>query len=115
MRCSRRDFFIGSALLFSPAFAYADANDRIVEIEKTLGGRIGVSALNTANGGRIRHRSDERFAMCSTFKASLVGAVLARCDHGDLVLNQLIKFGESDLLVNSPNTATHLKEGTLSV
>jgi beta-lactamase class A len=115
MRYSRRDFFIGSALLFSPACAYAEVYDRIVEIEKTLGGRIGVSALNTANGGRIRHRGDERFAMCSTFKASLVGAVLARCDHGDLVLNQQIKFGESDLLVNSPHTAAHLKEGALSV
>jgi hypothetical protein len=42
--------------------------------------------------------------MCSTFKAALVGAVLARCDHGDLALDQQIKFGESDLLVNSPRT-----------
>jgi beta-lactamase class A len=119
--CSRRDFLIGSALLFSPALlfnpvvVYAEAYDRIVEIEKTLGGRIGVSALNTANGGRIRHRGDERFAMCSTFKASLVGAVLARCDRGDLVLNQQIKFGESDLLENLPKTAAHLKDGALSV
>jgi beta-lactamase class A len=115
MRYSRRDFFIGSALLFSPAFARAEAYDRIVEIEKTLDGRIGVSALNTANSARIRHRGDERFAMCSTFKATLVGAVLARCDHGDLALNQQIKFGESDLLVNSPKTAAHLREGALSI
>src|SRR5262245_501682 len=114
-RYSRRDFVIGSALLFSPAFAHAEAYDRIGEIEKTLGGRIGVSALNTANGGRIRHRGDERFAMCSTFKAALVGAVLARCDHGDLALNQQIKFGESDLLANSPRTTPHLSEGALSL
>jgi beta-lactamase class A len=53
--------------------------------------------------------------MCSTFKAALVGAVLARCDHGDLALDQQIKFGESDLLVNSPRTAAHLREGALSV
>jgi beta-lactamase class A len=115
MRYSRRDFVIGSALLFSPALVHAGAFDRIVEIEKTLGGRIGVSALNTANGDRVRHRSDERFAMCSTFKAALVGAVLARCDHGDLALNQQIKFGESDLLVNAPMTTAHLGEGALSV
>jgi beta-lactamase class A len=118
---SRRDFFIGSALLFSPALlfnpavVYAEAYDRIVEIEKTLGGRIGVSSLNTANGGRIRHRGDERFAMCSTFKAALVGAVLARCDRGDLILNQQIKFDASDLLPNSPKTAAHLREGVLSI
>jgi beta-lactamase class A len=115
MHCTRRDFFIGLALLLSPAFARGEAYDRIVEIEKALGGRIGVSALNTANGGRIRHRGDERFAMCSTFKAALVGAVLARCDHGYLALNQQIKFGESDLLVNSPKTAAHLREGALSI
>jgi beta-lactamase class A len=121
MRSSRREFIIGSALLFSPALffsptvVYAEAYDRIVESEKTLGGRIGVSALNTANGARIRHRGDERFAMCSTFKASLVGAVLARCDHGDLALDQQIKYGESDLLENSPKTAAHLREGALSL
>ena len=63
MHYSRRDFFIGTASLVSPAFAGAQAYDRIVEIEKGLGGRIGVSALNTANGARIRHRGDERFAI----------------------------------------------------
>lgn len=115
MRYSRRDFFIGSALLFSPAFAHAEAYDRIVEIEKTLGGRIGVSALNIANSTHIRHRGDERFAMCSTFKAALAGAVLARCDHGDLVLEEKIKFDESDLLPNSPRTAIHLRDAALSI
>lgn len=103
------------ALLFSPAFARAGADNRLVGIEKALGGRIGVSALNTADGARIRHRSDERFAMCSTFKAALAGAVLARCDHGELVLSQQIKFGESDLLPNSPRTAAHLREGALTI
>lgn len=114
MRHSRRDFLIGTALLVSPAVARAGVDDRILEIENTLGGRIGVSALNTANGLRIRHRGDERFAMCSTFKAALVGAVLARCDHGDLALSQQIKFGERDLLSNSPETVAHLNEGALS-
>jgi len=114
MRHSRRDFLIGTALLVSPAVARAGVDDRILEMENTLGGRIGVSALNTANGLRIRHRGDERFAMCSTFKAALVGTVLARFDHGDLALSQQIKFGERDLLSNSPETAAHLNEGALS-
>jgi beta-lactamase class A len=117
MRYSRRDFLAaaGVAALLSPAIASGEADDRILEIEKTLGGRIGVSALNTANGGRISHRGDERFAMCSTFKASLVGAVLVRCDRGDLALSQQIKFGERDLQPNSPRTTPHLKEGALSL
>ncbi len=115
MRYSRRDVLIGTALLFSPALARAEADDRILEIERSLGGRIGVSALNTANGVRIRHRGDERFAMCSTFKATMVSAILARCDHGDLALSQQIKFGERDLLSNSPRTTPHLGEGALSI
>ena len=78
MRYSRRDILVGTALLFSPGIASAGADDRILEIENGLGGRIGVSALNTANGVRIRHRSDERFAMCSTFKAALVGMVVVQ-------------------------------------
>ena len=114
MRHSRRDFLIGAALLVSPAVARAGVDDRILEMENTLGGRIGVSALDTANGLRIRHRGNERFAMCSTFKAALVGAVLARCDHGDLALSQKIRFGECDLLSNSPETIAHLNEGALS-
>ena len=114
MRHSRRDFLIGTALLVSPAVARTGVDDRILEIENALGGRIGVSALNTANGLRIRHRGDERFAMCLTFKATLVGAVLARCDHGDLSLSQQLKFGERDLLSNSPETGAHLNEGALS-
>jgi len=115
MRSSRRDFLIGTSLLFSPVFAFAEADNHIIEIEKSLGGRIGVSALNTANGARISHRGDERFAMCSTFKAALVGAVLARCDHRDLVISRQIHFSQSDLLPNSPKTAAHLGEGALSI
>ena len=86
MRYSRRDVHAGTSagLLLIPAVARAEADDRIREIENALGGRIGVSAENTANGARIRHRGDERFAICSTFKATLASAVLARCDRGDL-------------------------------
>ena len=117
MRYLRRDVLAGAgaSLLFVPAVARAEADDRIREIENALGGRIGVSAQNTASGARIRHRGDERFAMCSTFKATLVGAVLARCDRGDLALDQQIKFGEGDLVSNSPRIAAHLKEGALAV
>jgi beta-lactamase class A len=115
VRYSRRNVLAGAALLVIPAVARAEADDRIREIENGLGGRIGVSALNSATGARIRHRGDERFAMCSTFKAALVSAVLVRCDRGDLALDRQIKFGEHDVQPNSPRTGAHLKEGALSV
>ena len=33
-----------------------------------MNARIGVAALDTRNGKRLDHRTNERFPMCSTFK-----------------------------------------------
>ena len=51
-------------------------------MEKQLGLRIGVAALDTGNGNSIFYRESERFLMCSTFKVMLVAATLARVDAG---------------------------------
>src|SRR5215470_14375994 len=45
--------------------------------ERETGGRIGLYAENLATGTRINWRADERFVMCSTFKASLAACVLS--------------------------------------
>ncbi len=58
------------------------------ELESRFGGRLGVSALNTATGERINYRADERFPMCSTFKAILVAAVLHRAGTSDVFLKK---------------------------
>ncbi|MDB5397253.1 MAG: hypothetical protein JWM91_4759 [Rhodospirillales bacterium] len=115
MRLLRRNFLLGTALFLGSGIARAQARDRIAEIEQALGGRIGISAFNTANGARLRHRADERFAMCSTFKAALVGAVLARIDRCELSLDRQVRFGEGDLLSNAPVTGAHVHEGALSL
>jgi beta-lactamase class A len=95
--------------------ALAHESEGIAQIERALGGRIGVSSLNTANGVRIRYRADERFAMCSTFKAALAAAILVRVDHGELALDQRVKFTQSDLLPNAPVTSAHVGDGALSM
>ena len=51
--------------------------------ERETGGRIGLHAENLATGSRIAWRAEERFVMCSTFKASLAAFVLARIDRGE--------------------------------
>ena len=38
-------------------------------IEQRLGGRLGVMVIDTGTGSRWGHREDERFPMCSSFKA----------------------------------------------
>ncbi len=58
----------------------------ISEIEAELGGRIGACLLDTATGASYGYRAHERFAMCSTFKVALAGAILGKAEAGTLSL-----------------------------
>ncbi len=84
-------------------------------IEGTTGGRLGLYALDTGTGRDLSHRSDERFAMCSTFKWVLAAIVLARVDRGQLSLDEAVRFGPDDLLEYAPVTRKHVGEGAMTV
>ena len=79
MSLTRRTFLWSSLLPF-PALA-ADA---LAVLEARAGGRLGVTLLDTGSGRRWAHRGEERFALCSTFKLPLAGAVLYAIDQGHL-------------------------------
>src|SRR5690606_36940495 len=53
-----------------------DLTNALAKLESSSDGRIGLSAVNTANGQRINYRADERFPFCSTFKTMAVAAIL---------------------------------------
>jgi beta-lactamase class A len=55
---------------------------RVAAIEAAAGGRLGVAVVDAAGGLSLAHRADERFAMCSTFKALAAAAALKRVDAG---------------------------------
>jgi len=93
----------------------ADWAGRIAAIEAQVGGRLGVSAASLDGATAINYRADERFAMCSTFKAPLAACVLAHVETGALALEQRIAFGEADLLGYAPVTRARVSEGALSV
>jgi beta-lactamase class A len=114
IRIHRRDFIVLSVSLHKAGVARAQP-DQIEQIERALGGRIGVSGLNTATGHEVRYRAEERFALCSTFKVPLAAAVLARVDRGELALDQTLSFSSADLLAQSPVTTQHVAAGELSV
>ena len=78
---------------------------KLAAIEKKVGGRIGIAAVDTGTGKRVGRRADERFPMCSTFKLSLAAAVLRRVDDGKEKLDRPVSYGESDLLSYAPVTA----------
>lgn len=87
----------------------------IAEIEASVGGRVGVFALDTGGGRQLAHRPDERFAMCSTFKWALAAAVLARIDRAELSLDERVPYGRADLLEHAPATREHVAEGSMTI
>ncbi len=97
-----------------PVKPEAAAEVALAALEARSGGRLGVFAIDTASGARIGHRADERFPLCSTFKAILAGAVLHRSQRQPGFLEQRIRFGREDLVTYSPIAEQHL-EGGLTV
>ena len=104
--------------MISPALA-EDAPPALAAYERDTGGRIGVYAENLPTGAKIAWRADERFVMCSTFKASLAAFVLARVDNGEDRLADMVAYKASDLLDYAPvakqNLAQGAKEGAMKV
>jgi beta-lactamase class A len=63
---------------FRGSAATADIAARLADLDARTGGRLGVAVMDLATGRRVGNRADERFAMCSTFKALAVAFVLER-------------------------------------
>ena len=99
-----------SGLVLSPALA-AEAPPALAAYERETGGRIGVHAENLATGAKIAWRAEERFVMCSTFKASLAAFVLARVDNREDRLDDMVAYGPNDLLDYAPVAKQNLVQG----
>ena len=95
--------------------AAQDANGELARIEASVGGRVGVFALDTASGRTLAHRADERFAMCSTFKWPLAAAAFARVDRGEGTLEERVPFGAADLMEVAPVAKEHVGEGAMTI
>lgn len=103
------------ALAAWPALA-RDSLSALISYERETGGRIGLYAENTNTGAKIAWRADERFVMCSTFKASLAALVLQRVDRGQAHLQDAIAYGEADIPDwYAPVAQENLSKGALSV
>jgi beta-lactamase class A len=84
-------------------------------LEKRVDGRLGVSALDVGRGRRVAWRPNEHFPMCSTFKALLAAAVLARIDAGIEMFSRPIAYGRDDVIAYSPVLAAQVNQGVLTV
>lgn len=87
----------------------------LVALEKRVGGRLGVTMLDTATGTTVGHRQSERFGMCSTFKLPLAAMVLRKIDQGALRADQWVPLARTDLVAHAPVTTANLKKGGMTV
>jgi beta-lactamase class A len=81
------------------------------KLEATYGGRLGVFALNTANGAQVSYRASERFPFCSTFKVILAGAILKQSEQNSGLLQRRIKYTQKEVVHYSPISSKHVDDG----
>ena len=111
MTITRRTLLLAAAAApFSPSLALA-ATGGFASIERGLKGRLGVAVIDTATGKTGGHRLDERFPMCSTFKAILAAQALARDAREPGFLERRLRFAKADLVSHSPVTGKHVATG----
>jgi beta-lactamase class A len=87
------------------------AKTQFENLEAELGGRLGVFAVDTANGAELAYRAHERFPFCSTFKAMAAAAILDQSVQAPELLQQRLNYQQSDLIKHSPVTEKHVVGG----
>ena len=96
----RRPLLAG--LLLAPAGLAAAAPEEgfragLAALEAQHGGRLGVAMLDGGTGRMLAYRGEERFPLCSTFKALAAARVLARVDRGEEQLDREVNELLSEL------------------
>ena len=100
-----------SASTPAPAAAPDAPMTAFASLEKDLGGRLGVAAINLATGKQVGHRTGERFPVCSTFKAVLAGAILHRSAGDPALLERRISYTAKDMVPHAPITEKNIAKG----
>jgi beta-lactamase class A len=108
---------MGGALAAGVVFATGvrAAEPDLAAIARRSGGRLGLFALDTGSGRHIGIDADSRYAMCSTFKATLAAAVLHAVETGKLALDTPLRFTQADVLDYAPVVKKHLAQHQLTV
>jgi len=87
------------------------SNPVFSRIEKRIGGRLGVALVDSAGSLITSHRGNERFAMCSTFKAPLASALFAAHDRGDVDMDAKFQLKPEDAVPYMPFVEARHKDG----
>lgn len=113
MQIDRRTMLAGSAALSLTGCklerVYVPlANKALRALEAKSGGRLGVAIFRPESDQLEGLRYNEDFALCSTFKVLLAAAVLEAGQFGSLPADELLRYGKTDMLPNSPVTQVNL-------
>jgi beta-lactamase class A len=84
--------------------SFADPQQKLAQLEKASGGRLGVFAINTANNQIIQYHADDIFPTGSTFKVIGVAAVLKKSMADPQIMRETIRISKEDLTSWSPVT-----------
>ncbi|WP_058450848.1 class A beta-lactamase [Legionella jamestowniensis] len=85
--------------------------EKLAELEVSAGGKIGVSAVNTANNQHLQYRAMERFPMGCTSKVVGVAAILKKSMSDPTLLQHKMHYKKEDLAAWSPITEKHVADG----
>ena len=101
----RRMLMTGLPLLAAAApDRFSPLRRAITAVERSAGGPIGISLLDTHTGERFGHRANDRFPLCSTFKLLLAARLLHGADKGHWAMIERLPVTKADMLFNAPFT-----------
>ncbi|RSM82581.1 class A beta-lactamase [Kibdelosporangium aridum] len=80
-------------------------------LEARFDARLGVYAVDVTTGKSVAHRENERFAICSVFKAYAAGALLKAHPLSSGFFTQTIRFTQAEVVANSPVTGARVATG----
>lgn len=78
--------------------------DRIALLEQRHNAIVGFYGVDLESTRMFAHRDDDRFAMCSTFKAYLAARVLQKAQHNELALTDTVHIDPAAVVGYSPVT-----------
>ena len=76
----------------------AQTDSRFADIERRTGGRLGVALIDAQGRTVLGHRTDERFAMCSTFKFQLAAMMLDGSEEGRWRMDEVMPLTQADMV-----------------
>lgn len=98
--------FSNAQQLYSKQF-----DEKLVRLEKSLHGKIGVYAIDTNNNQVVAYRSDEFFPIQSTCKLIVVSALLKQSNENKKLLQERVDYKKSDLISWHPVTGKYINSG----